>query len=46
MPAVGVVVADQSFPSSAVLTNSYILGNCQTPGDATELSSKSDEAVL
>ena len=37
MPAVGImVVADQSFPSSTVLTNSYILGNYQTPGDATE----------
>ncbi len=37
MPATGiVVVADQSFPSSVVLTNSYILGNYQTPGDATE----------
>ena len=37
MPAYGiVVVADQSFPSSTVLTNSYILGNYQTPGDATE----------
>ena len=37
MPAAGiVVVADQSFPSSTVLTNSYILGNYQTPGDATE----------
>ncbi len=37
MPVAGiVVVADQSFPSSTVLTNSYILGNYQTPGDATE----------
>jgi len=37
MPAFGiVVVADQSFPSSTVLTNSYILGNYQTPGDASE----------
>ena len=37
MPAYGImVVADQSFPSSTVLTNSFILGNYQTPGDATE----------